>query len=124
MKAALEYISKVDSNKKIAVLGDVLELGKFSKQMHDKIGEEVVKNQIDVLITVGKEAENISNRAVELGMSSNNVHHFNNNKDAADFIKQIANENDIVLIKASSGMHFDAIVEKLVLKKIEIRSFV
>ena len=116
MKAALEYISKVDSNKKIAVLGDVLELGKFSKQMHDKIGEEVVKNQIDVLITVGKEAENISNRAVELGMSSNNVHHFNNNKDAADFIKQIANENDIVLIKASNGMHFDEIVEKLVLK--------
>ena len=41
MKAALEYVSKVKANKKIAVLGDVLELGEFSKQMHEKIGEEV-----------------------------------------------------------------------------------
>lgn len=114
MKAALEYISKVDSNKKIAVLGDVLELGNFSKEMHEKIGEEVVKNKIDVLITVGKEAENISNRVIELGKSKDDVYHLGNNEEAVKIIKQISKEGDIVLIKASNGMHFDEIVEKLV----------
>ena len=114
MKAALEYISKIEANKKIAVLGDVLELGDFSKQMHKKIGEEVVKNKIDVLITVGKEAENILNKAIELGMDSKNVYHFENNEEASNLINQIAKENDIVLVKASNGMHFDEIVEKLV----------
>lgn len=116
MKAALEYISKIEANKKIAVLGDVLELGEFSKQMHENIGEEVVKNSIDILITVGKEAQNISNKAIELGMNSNDVYHFDNNDDASDLIKQIANDGDIVLVKASNGMHFDEIIEKIINK--------
>ena len=113
MKAALEYVSKVEANKKIAVLGDILELGEFSKQMHEKVGEEVIKNNMDVLITVGKEAENIANKALELGMNSKDVYHLINNDDASDLIKQIAEQGDIVLVKASNGMHFDEIVEKL-----------
>lgn len=113
MRAALEYISKVEANKKIAILGDVLELGEFSKQMHEKIGEEVIKNNIDVLITVGKEAENISNKTIELGMNKENIYHFTNNEDAISKIKIIAKSGDIVLVKASNGMHFDEIVEEL-----------
>ena len=113
MKAALEYVSKVKANKKIAVLGDVLELGEFSKQMHEKIGEEVVKNNIDILIAVGEEAKNIASKALELGMNSKDVYHFNNNDEASDLIKQIANDGDIILVKASNGMHFDEIVEKI-----------
>ena len=114
MKAALEYISKVDAKNKIAVLGDVLELGSFSKQMHEKIGEEVFKNKIDILVTVGKEAENISNKALELGMKYDKVYHFGKNDEASDLIKKIAKDGDIVLVKASNGMHFDEIVEKLI----------
>ena len=113
MKAALEYISKVEAKKRIAVLGDVLELGEFSKKMHEKIGEEVLKNKVDVLITVGKEAENISNKALAMGMKADNVYKFERNNEASDLIKQIAKDGDIVLIKASNGMHFDEIVEKL-----------
>lgn len=113
MKAALEYINKIGASKKIAVLGDVLELGEFSKQMHEKIGEEVVKNNIDILVTVGTEAEHIFNKAIELGMNSKDVYHFDNNNDASDLIKQLANDGDIVLVKASNGMHFDEIVENI-----------
>ena len=110
MRAALEYVSKVDANKKIAVLGDVLELGEFSKQMHENIGEEVVKNNIDILITVGEEAKNISSKAIELGMNKESIYHIESNDKAANLIKQIAKQGDIVLVKASNGMHFDEIV--------------
>lgn len=51
MKGALEYLAKINSNKKIAILGDMLELGDFSKELHEKVGEEVYKNHIDILIT-------------------------------------------------------------------------
>ena len=50
MKGALQFLGKTNSNKKIAILGDMLELGDFSKELHEKVGEEVVKNNIDVLI--------------------------------------------------------------------------
>ena len=62
MKAALEYLGKIENKRTIAVLGDMLELGDYSKQLHEKVGEEVVKNNIDVLITVGKEAKNIAKK--------------------------------------------------------------
>lgn len=52
MKAALEYLGKLNVNKKIAILGDMGELGEYEKTMHEKVGEEVYKNNIDILITV------------------------------------------------------------------------
>lgn len=60
MKAAIEYLAKLPNKRKIAILGDMLELGEYSKQLHEKVGEEINKNKIDVLITVGEEAKNIS----------------------------------------------------------------
>lgn len=51
MRSALEFLGKTNSNKKIAILGDMLELGEFSKELHEKVGEEVVKSHIDILIT-------------------------------------------------------------------------
>lgn len=114
MKAALEYLSNTKANKKIAVLGDILELGEFSKQMHENVGEEVAKNNIDILITVGKEAKNIANKAIELGMNEQKVYQYDNNEEVINKIKQIEENDDIVLIKASNGMHFDEIVDGII----------
>lgn len=52
MKAGLEVLSKIEGRRKIAVLGDMLELGEYSKKIHEDVGNEVTKNNIDVLITV------------------------------------------------------------------------
>jgi len=54
MKAAIEYLGKIKANKKIAILGDMGELGEYEKLMHEKVGEEIYKNKIDVLIAVRK----------------------------------------------------------------------
>ena len=112
-KAALEYVGSTKNYPKIAVLGDILELGTFSKQMHENVGKEVVKNNIDILITVGEEAINIAEKAIELGMNKNNVYEYLANDIAIHKIKELKSKNCIVLVKASNGMHFDEIVDAL-----------
>jgi len=56
MKAAIEYLAKMQAKSKIAVLGDMLELGKYSEELHRQVGKEIAKNEIDMLLTVGAEA--------------------------------------------------------------------
>lgn len=108
MKAALEYLGSLQEKRKIAVLGDMLELGSYSKELHEKVGEEVVKNKIDILITVGEEAKQIARMAEE---NSKEVILCHSNEEAIQKINQIKKENDCILLKASNGMHFGEIAE-------------
>ena len=114
MKAGLEYLHSVNGNKKIAILGDMLELGEYEKEMHEKVGEEVIKNEIDILITVGKASSNIVRKVIELGGIKNiKIYECKNNEEAIKFAKEELKEGDIAFVKASNGMHFDEIVEKI-----------
>lgn len=113
MKAALEYLKLTKANKKIAVLGDILELGEFAKEMHEKVGEEVYKNNIDILITVGENSKYIAKKALSLGMNEEKIFIYDTNEKAIDKIKNIIQEGDYILVKASSGMKFKEIVESL-----------
>ena len=114
MKAGLEYLHSVNGNKKIAILGDMLELGEYEKEMHEKVGEEVIKNKIDILITVGKASSNIVRKVIELGGIKNiKIYECKNNEEAIKFAKEELKEGDIAFVKASNGMHFDEIVEKI-----------
>ncbi len=110
MKASIEYLSKTSEGRKIAVLGDMLELGEFSESLHQKVGEEVRKNKIDILITVGEMGKVI---AAEAKKELAEVYTFDNNQDAISKIKEIMKSQDTILVKASNGMHFAEIVEKL-----------
>ena len=110
MKAAIDYLGKVENRRRIAVLGDMLELGEYSESLHHKVGEEVVKNNIDVLVTVGEMGSVISNVAKD---SKTEIFHFENNADAINKIKSIMKAKDIILVKASNGMKFKEIVEAL-----------
>lgn len=111
MKAAIEHISAQTGNRKIAILGDMLELGKFSKELHEKVGKVVAENKIDKLITVGEQAKNIANIAIKFGMEKSDVLVCEKNEEAIEFVKSIMKDNDIYLIKASNGMNFKQIVE-------------
>ena len=113
MKAALDYLGKISSRRKIAVLGDMLELGGFSKTLHEKVGKEVAKNKVDILITVGDLSKDISRKAIEDGMDKNNVYLFNNNDEAINLLNKIIEKGDAILIKASNGMKFFEIAEKI-----------
>ena len=103
---ALDTLNIIGKGRKIAVLGDVLELGKYSKKIHEEIGKNI-KN-IDILITVGKYSKYIYNKAI-----IKNKYHFNNNKEAIEKIEEIKKIEDTILIKASHSMNFKKIVDNL-----------
>ena len=111
MKAALEVVNNTLAQRKIAILGDMLELGDYAKELHEKVGEEVVKNKIDILITIGENAKNIANKAKELKME--NVQSFNNIDEAIKNIKEIIKSGDLILLKASNSMNFSKILNEL-----------
>lgn len=117
MKAAIEYLSKLESNTKIAVLGDMLELGEYSEALHREVGKEVAKDKIDILITVGAEARNIADEAYKNGMDSQNIYLFNTNEEALSKLKEFIHKgNTSVLIKASNGMAFQEIANAICVK--------
>ncbi len=112
MKAGLEYLHNVKGDRKIAILGDMLNLGDFEKELHEKIGEEVVKSEVSVLITVGEASKNIVKKALELGAITNmKIYECKTNEEAIKFAKEELKQGDIVLVKASNAMHFDEIVK-------------
>ena len=75
MKGSLENLAQY-KNRKIAVLGDMFELGEYSKQLHENVGIEVYKNNIDILICAGENARYITNKAKEAGMLKENIYYF------------------------------------------------
>ena len=113
MKASIQVFSKMKEKRKIAILGDMLELGEYSKTLHEKVGDEIVKNKIDLLITVGKEAKNIAKQAIKQGMQKEKINQLENIEQAIKFIKNEIKIGDAILVKASNSMNFNKIVDFL-----------
>ena len=115
MKVGLEYLHNINySGRKIAVLADMLELGEYSKKMHEDVGIEVVKNKIDVLVTVGEYARYINDKAISAGFDKNNSYHFNNNIECIDFLKRFLKREDTILFKGSNGMKLYEIIDEII----------
>lgn len=113
MKAGIENLANYRGKRKIAVLGDMFELGEYTKELHQKVGIEVVKNKIDLLITVGEASKEIALKAKKLGKKEETIFSCENTKEAIDILQQMSKEGDIILIKASHGMEFNQIVEAI-----------
>ena len=109
---ALSYLSKF-SGRKIAVLADILELGKNSKTIHKKVGELINKNNTNYLITIGKYSKYISKVAKKNKMNKKFIKHFKDEKSSREFIKSILKDGDILLIKGSNGMKLCNLIEYL-----------
>lgn len=113
MKATLNYLSKFNENRKIAVLGDMFELGDFSKELHEKVGNEVVKNNIDILICNGENSKYIISKAEEKGMKEENIYYFENREEILELLEKIAKKGDVILFKASNGMKFFELANRI-----------
>ena len=107
MKAAITYLKELKNKRKIAVLGDMLELGDYSKELHEKVGEEIDES-IDILITIGKEAKYIAEKS-----KAKQIIDCKDNDEAIEKLKEIQTKNDAILLKASNGMKFFEIATAL-----------
>ena len=112
MEASLKVLSEF-KERKIAVLGDMFELGDFSEELHKKVGKEVVKNNIDILIACGENARYIADVAREK-MDKENVYILRKTEEIKPLLEKIVKNNDVILFKASNGMKFYKIAEEVI----------
>lgn len=111
MEEALETLKGLKVLRKVAVLGDMLELGHFTLAAHEAVGREAAK-ACDVLVAVGHKAKFIAEAALAAGMSKLRVHSFLTLSDAARHLESILKSNDLVLFKASQGVRLERIVKR------------
>lgn len=112
MKSSIELLGK-SNNRKIAILGDMLELGEYSEEIHRKVGEDVVNNNIDILITVGEFSKYIKDEAIKNGFNKENIYSFEKQEDTYNLLKTILKNEDLVLIKGSHGINLENVVEEI-----------
>lgn len=106
MKAGIAYLQNIKDKRKIAILGDMLELGDYAEELHSAVGKEI--KDIEVLITVGELSKNIAKNA-----QAKEIYQFQSNEEAIKKITEISTSNDIILVKASNSMKFIEIVDAL-----------
>ncbi len=108
---ALAGRGTLSGKRKVAVLGDMLELGRYTIEAHESVGN-FLKGFVDVLVTVGSRAKFIAESA-ENQMPKENIHTFDTSTDAKMKVKELIKEGDIVLVKGSQGIRMEKIVEEI-----------
>jgi UDP-N-acetylmuramoyl-tripeptide--D-alanyl-D-alanine ligase len=113
VQSALKLVHDMNvSGRKIAILGDMLELGKFTEEAHAEVGRQVV-NTVQHLITVGIRAKGIAQSAFMHGMKADNVAEFTDSREAGKTLASILEPGDLVLVKGSQGIRLERAVEEL-----------
>ena len=113
MKAALRMIRETPcNNQKIAVLGDMLELGEHTRREHLNIGAMAANSRLKRLIVVGQAARWIAEGAVDAGMETHGVVPVLNAGEAAESLLSLVQEGDLVLIKGSRALRLEKILEE------------
>ena len=110
--SALETLRRLDAVKKIAVFGDMLELGKYCEAGHREIGELVPKS-VDLLFTYGKRSKFISEQAEKSGMGKNQIFHFEDIDDLIKVLKSEVKADNVILIKGSRATRMERVVREI-----------
>jgi len=120
--SALETLAKLyTTGKKIAVLGDMLELGQFTEKAHYDLGEKVCHLGIDILVIVGERVRDIAEGAKNAGMNSEKIFSFAKTELAGKFVQDKIEKGDIILVKASQGMRFEKIVKEIMAEPLKAK---
>ena len=110
--SALETLKKLDAVRRLAVLGDMLELGKYYEIGHREIGEFVVRSA-DLLFTYGERGKIISEQAKKSGMKENQIFHFDSINNLNKLLKNTIKSTDAILIKGSRAMKMENVVKEI-----------
>ncbi|MGL4362653.1 MAG: UDP-N-acetylmuramoyl-tripeptide--D-alanyl-D-alanine ligase [Cellulosilyticaceae bacterium] len=115
MLAALKVLTHFETEgNRIAILGDMFEMGELGPEYHEKVGTYVAKQKVDILCTVGTLAKNIAVGAEKtLTNRSMQYYHYNTKEQCITALHEWIKPHDTVLLKASRGMAFEEIVEAI-----------
>ncbi|MBM4432011.1 MAG: UDP-N-acetylmuramoylalanyl-D-glutamyl-2, 6-diaminopimelate--D-alanyl-D-alanine ligase, partial [Chloroflexi bacterium] len=109
--AALNLLSEMDG-RKVAVLGGMLELGRYQEEGHQLVGRRAAE-AVAVLLTVGELGKSIAEEALAVGMPRERVYTAVDNDEAVAVLQQVLREGDFVLVKGSRGIAMENIVTRL-----------
>ncbi len=112
MRESLEIFKTVKAKRKIAVLGDMLEIGKYTMDAHEEIGALAAK-RADLLLTVGLRGNFIAEGALKNKMPKNAVFRFSDIHEAGRFLQERLKSGDIVLLKASQGVRMEKVTKEI-----------
>jgi UDP-N-acetylmuramoyl-tripeptide--D-alanyl-D-alanine ligase len=112
MREALEIFKSLKAKRKIAVLGDMLEIGKYTMEAHEEIGALAAK-RADLLLTVGLRGKFIAEGAIKNRMPKNSVFSFEDIHEAGRFLQERLKSGDVVLAKASQGVRMEKVVKEI-----------
>ena len=116
--AALEALKSLEcTGRRIAVIGDMMELGQYSADEHRHIGK-IISSYADILVTVGPRAKAMANEAIANGMNQEMVSSYSSSIEAGEALVDVVKEGDVVLVKGSQSVRLER-TSKLLLREPE-----
>jgi UDP-N-acetylmuramoyl-tripeptide--D-alanyl-D-alanine ligase len=113
-KLALQLLATATATRRIAVLGEMLELGDHAIDLHAEVGCAAAAARVDLLVAIGgAAAERLAHAAVDAGMPRESVRHFDASDEAAEAVAAFVTSGDVVLVKGSRGIKADRVVSRL-----------
>jgi len=113
-RSMLDVLRQTPARRRIAVLGEMLELGRAGEELHRELGRYAAGQQIDFLIGVRGYAQAMVDAAVGAGLPESAAHFFEDAREAGEFVRSIARAGDAVLFKGSRGVAVERAMERLV----------
>jgi UDP-N-acetylmuramoyl-tripeptide--D-alanyl-D-alanine ligase len=115
MEAALDSLKIFADRRKIVILGDMLEIGQYAPEAHQKIGQKA--SQIaDLIFTVGTRAKFIAEGAIKTGFSQDKIFQFMDSEEASKIVQAELKAGDIVLVKGSRAMKMEKIIKEIMVE--------
>lgn len=102
VRAAIDVLKNIAKQRKVAIIGQMRELGDLREDEYRKVGEYILEQEIDLLITYGFRTEEMGNAAIAKGMEPSKVYHFINKDELHVLLEKIITPNDTILVKGAS----------------------
>jgi UDP-N-acetylmuramoyl-tripeptide--D-alanyl-D-alanine ligase len=112
MRSMLEVLRDTPARRRIAVLGEMLELGREAGNLHRDIGQFAAEQGINVLLGIRGAARLMVDGAVEAGLSGNAAYFFDSSEAAGDFLRGMVRQGDAILFKGSRGVAVEKALER------------
>jgi UDP-N-acetylmuramoyl-tripeptide--D-alanyl-D-alanine ligase len=113
LRAAIDLLVDIEvEGRRVAIVGDMLELGTKTEELHQEAGRYMA-DRLDVLLTTGSASETLSEAARAQGMTQADARHFSSQDDLLDHARHLLTQGDTVLIKASRGVGLEYVAEGL-----------
>jgi UDP-N-acetylmuramoyl-tripeptide--D-alanyl-D-alanine ligase len=113
MEAAVKTLAGINAGREIAILGDMFELGRQSRQQHLRLGKQVAHAGIDRLYLLGARAKDVKQGAVRSGMPAERIVIGKDHADVAKLLRSHVKKSDWLLFKGSRGMKMEIVLDKL-----------